>query len=202
MKRYLKSLAVLALVLPLAVILAACGGKDKSLEGTYSLESFTILSSTFQKSDFNAPEGTQDKEDPEYDYEKAIPTLKSESKINSMYGKLTAAQKTDLGGVEAEIKEMLKGMVLGFGEQFFAKDGLLVIESKDGDFYIDEDKITVSGTKITLPENSDGPKEMTWNKSKGTLTATMEEGGDMPFSMTIVAKRTGDVPAATTPEQK
>ena len=68
MKKFLRTLFVLALVVPLSVVSVACGGnknntpdpeqKDQPLDGDYAFYSFTILGQTFLKTDFTCEEGS------------------------------------------------------------------------------------------------------------------------------------------------
>jgi len=57
MKKYLKLFACLVLVIPVAVVLAACGGGNgKALAGTYKFQGLTVKGQTFVLADFDFDE--------------------------------------------------------------------------------------------------------------------------------------------------
>lgn len=89
MKRYWKLLAITALVIPVAVVMAACGGK-KPLEGVYEVESFTINSTTFVTGDFTH---TKAKTTPTPVAAKTVLNTDGTKKVADLYNKFTSNSK-------------------------------------------------------------------------------------------------------------
>jgi len=95
MKRYLKLLVIMAVVLPVAGIAAACsGGSAKPLEGVYTFDSLAIKNVTFYLSDFDmdAINALMEKEEePGLDDIVALIKQSGISKVNTLFGKLDAS---------------------------------------------------------------------------------------------------------------
>lgn len=110
MKKYLKLVAILALVIPVSVIVAACGSKNKPLEGDYQFQGLTAFGVTLVVSDFEVGEIEVAGET-----EKA-PVVKtaSRSKLAQAFDNMPAEMRGDLilgvEGTEA-LEALIKGIV-------------------------------------------------------------------------------------------
>ncbi|MDR0462026.1 MAG: hypothetical protein LBG88_01670 [Christensenellaceae bacterium] len=174
MKRYLKMFAVFALILPIAVIMAACGGKP--LEGSYKIDGISINNIALYKSDFKlAPEeflGLDLTTAGEAKVAQIIESIENEeTKLGVAFLSIAVGMlywndelATDDGeqsgglGVPAEMK------IIKVGKKYYVQE--------DDD---DEEptEVTIDGGKLHIGD--DEGANVFWNKKKGIITINMPE---------------------------
>jgi len=100
MKKYLKLLVVMAIVLPVAVITAACGG-SKPLEGQYKIDNFTIKNVNFVTGDFDldkAAAAYASFEGDSFNIDTIVAALKPSgvTKVTKLYNSFTSTEKDQI----------------------------------------------------------------------------------------------------------
>jgi len=196
MKKYLKTLMIACLVVPVMVVAVACGGH--ALEGKYGFHSYEIYGVSFDAGDFvieekeGAYEGLGEVGGGKY---KVATEMKQSGKNkvkNLVDNKLPADMKAELGenpeeAVTSQIIIMISLFVNFNAELKDGKiSGQMIGEGSESISY------TQNGSKVAFVTDAgtedEEVVELHWDKKKGTLTTTFEDGGDVPQKLVFKRK--------------